>query len=130
MPHLRVAINGALIDENERTTGIRKTGLFNGLFALIATTLTSFQSIIFTNIIQWYGYDGNAAVQTERAIQGIRIGAGLVPLIMGAIGFIPILLFPIGRNQEKELSEYSTGLRRNLEKSGEADSMVHDITKG
>ncbi len=125
-----VAVNGALIDENERATGIRKTGLFNGLFALIATTLTSFQSIIFTNIIQWFGYDGNAAVQTERAVQGIRIGAGLVPLIMGAIGLIPLLLFPIGKDLEKELSEYSTGLRRNEDRSQEPDSIAGNTTKG
>lgn len=114
-----VAINGALIDENERATGIRKTGLFNGIFALLTTTLTSFQSIIFTNIINWFGYDGNAAVQTERAVLGIRIGAGLIPLIMGAIGFIPILIFPIGKALEKELSEFSSGRRRGLVKAQE-----------
>jgi GPH family glycoside/pentoside/hexuronide:cation symporter len=114
-----VAVNGALIDENERSTGMRKTGLFNGIFALLTTTLTSFQSIIFTNIINWFGYDGNAVVQTERAIFGIRVGAGLVPLIMGAIGFIPLLLFPISKTVEKDLSEYSSKLRRSTIKSQE-----------
>lgn len=114
-----VAVNGALIDENERSTGIRKTGLFNGIFALLTTTLTSFQSIIFTNIINWFGYDGNAAIQTERAIFGIRVGAGLVPLIMGAIGFVPLLIFPISKTIEKELSEYSSKLRRSTIKSQE-----------
>lgn len=125
-----VAINGALIDENERATGIRKTGLFNGIFALLTTSFTSFQAIIFTNIIQWFGYNGNAAVQTERAMQGIRVGAGLVPLIMGAIGFVPLLLFPIGRTLEKELSEYSAGLRRNTLKSMESDVCKCDAMKG
>ena len=124
-----VAINGALIDENERATGIRKTGLFNGIFALLTTTLTSVQSVIFTNIIQWFGYDGNAVVQTERAIQGIRIGAGLVPLIMGTIGFIPLLLFPIGKNQEKEISEYSAGLRRNIMTPQEEERSISEVIK-
>lgn len=123
-----VAIGGALIDEDERANGIRRTGLFNGIFALLATTFISFQSIIFTNIINWFGYDGTAAVQTERAIMGIRIGAGAVPLILGVIGFIPILLFPIGNDLEQELSEYSSGLRRNKQISGKVDNS--DIIKG
>lgn len=110
-----VAINGALIDDNEMSSGVRKTGLYNGIFALFATTLTSVQSIIFTYVINSFGYNGNAAVQTERAVLGIRIGAGLVPIIMGVIGLIPLLLFPIDRQREREISEYSEKLRRGKE---------------
>lgn len=117
-----ISITGALIDDNEQRTGIRKTGLYNGLFALFATTFVSFQSIIFTNIISYFGYDGSAAVQTERAILGIRIGAGLVPIIMGAIGLIPIILFPINKKREKELSEFSASMRRgNVNKDEKTD---------
>lgn len=108
-----VAINGALIDENEQMTGIRKTGLYTGLFSLLSTSIISLQSIIFTNIIHRFGYDGTAAVQTESAIWGIRIGAGLTPLILGLVGFIPLLLFPINKRREQELSEYSAALRRH-----------------
>ena len=98
-------------------------------FSKAGLTLTSIQSVIFTNIIHWFGYDGNAAVQKERAFQGIRIGAGLVPLIMGAIGFIPLLLFPIGKNQEKEISEYSAGVRRKTLISHETESSFCDSVK-
>lgn len=110
-----ISITGALIDEDEWRTGVRKTGLYNGLFALFATTFISFQSIIFTNIISWFGYDGKAAVQTETAILGIRVGAGLVPLVMGVIGLVPILLFPIDKKREQELSEYSAKQRRSVD---------------
>ncbi len=110
-----VAINGALIDDNEMTTGIRKTGLYNGIFALFTTTLTSVQSIIFTNIISSFGYNTEAAVQTAKAVRGIRIGAGLVPIIMGLIGIIPLLLFPIDRKREILISEYSEKQRRGCE---------------
>lgn len=116
-----VAISGALIDEDERANGRRRTGLFNGIFALLTTTFISFQSIIFTNIISWFGYDGTAEIQTERAIMGIRIGAGLVPLILGVIGFVPLLLFPIGKKLEQELSDFSTGQRRYKQIDQEAD---------
>lgn len=118
-----VAINGALIDDNEMSTGVRKTGLYNGIFALFATTLTSVQSIIFTYVINSFGYNGTAAVQTEHAVLGIRIGAGLVPIIMGAIGLIPLLLFPIDRKREKEISEYSEKLRRGKEEVTEREEL-------
>lgn len=106
-----VVINGALIDYDEMKTGIRKTGLYGGLFSLLTTSLTSLQATIFTNIISNHGYDGTLATQTAEAIRGIRIGAGLVPIIMCALGFIPMLMFPIGHKLEKEISEFSTNAR-------------------
>ncbi len=106
-----IPIGGALVDENEQRTGIRKTGLFNGLGVLMATTFLSFQSIVFTNIISWFGYDGRAAVQTESAIWGIRVGAGLVPIVMGIIGIIPLLMFPMSKKIEQEISEKNAILR-------------------
>lgn len=110
-----VTINGALIDEDEMQTGVRKTGLYNGIFALFATTLTSLQAVVFTNIINAYGYDGSAAMQTEQAIWGIRVGTGLVPIIMGLIGLIPLLMFPINQKREVEISQFSQYARRSCE---------------
>lgn len=107
-----VSINGALIDEDEMRTGIRKTGLFNGLFALFATTLTSLQSVVFSSVISWYGYDGTAAVQTEQAVFGIRIGTALVPIIFCLLGLIPLLMFPIDKKREQELSDFSAKVRQ------------------
>lgn len=110
-----VVINGDLIDEDERLSGIRKTGMYGGIFSLLATSLTSLQSLIFTNVISYYGYNGELETQTAETLMGIRIGAGLIPLIMCAVGFIPLLFFPIGRKQEKELSEYFSTIRRGTE---------------
>lgn len=110
-----VVINGALIDYDEMKTGIRKTGLYGGLFSLLTTSLTSLQATIFTNIISSHGYDGKLAEQTAEAVRGIRIGAGLIPIIMCAIGFIPMLMFPIGHKLEKEISEFSTLARSKEE---------------
>lgn len=101
-----VVINGDLIDDDERRTGIRKTGLYGGVFSLLATSLTGLQQLVFTNVISAYGYNGELEVQTAEAVRGIRIGAGLVPLIMCAIGLIPMLLFPIGRKKEQALSDF------------------------
>ncbi len=101
-----VVLNGDLIDDDEMRTSIRKTGMYGGVFSLLATSLTGLQQLVFTNVISFYGYDGKLEQQTAEAVKGIRIGAGLVPLIMCVIGLIPMLLFPIGRKKERELSDY------------------------
>ncbi len=106
-----VVMNGALIDYDEMRTGTRKTGLYGGLFALLTTILTAFQESAFATIISHYGYDGRLAEQTERAIWGIRVGAGLVPVILLVIGFIPLLFFPIGFELEKKISDFNVAAR-------------------
>ncbi|MBQ0168004.1 MAG: MFS transporter [Treponema sp.] len=108
-----VVLNGDLIDDDERRTGIRKTGLYGGVFSLLATSLTGLQQLVFTNVISAYSYNGALEVQTAEAVTGIRIGAGLVPLIMCVVGLIPMLFFPIGRKKEQELSEFMDS-RRSL----------------
>ncbi len=113
-----VVLNGALIDYDEMRTGIRKTGLYGGLFALFTTSLTSIQATIFSGILSRHGYDGTLAAQSAEAIRGIRIGAGLVPIIMCLVGFIPFLLFPIGRTLEKEISDFNVAARNG----GESDT--------
>lgn len=102
-----VTMGGALVDDDEMRNGIRRTGMVNGIFSLFATTLTSIQSLVFTNVISAYGYDGTAEVQTARAVLGIRIGTAAVPIIFLILGLIPLLLFPIGKEKEKELSEFT-----------------------
>ena len=106
-----VVLNGELIDYDEMLTGTRKTGLYGGLFALLTTSLTSLQATIFSNILSRYGYDGTLSAQSERAVWGIRVGAGLVPIIMCVIGFIPMLFFPIGRKLEREISDFNVKAR-------------------
>ena len=116
-----VVLNGELIDYDEMRTGTRKTGLYGGLFALLTTSLTSFQTTIFSSILSRFGYDGTLEVQSETAIRGIRIGAGLVPIIMCIVGMIPMLFFPIGRDLEEEISEFNVAARDgSLPKENEA----------
>ena len=111
-----VVLNGELIDYDEMQTGTRKTGLYGGLFALLTTSLTSLQATIFSNVISHFGYDGILAVQSARAVWGIRVGAGLIPIIMCIVGFIPMLFFPIGRKLEREISDFNVAAREGRTK--------------
>ncbi|MFX3631511.1 MAG: MFS transporter [Candidatus Pristimantibacillus sp.] len=104
---------GALIiDENERTTGVRKTGLFNGLFSLFIVAFSSIQTVIFINVIGAFGYDGLAAAQSESAIFGIRLATGLIPLLCIVIGLIPMAFYPFDKKKEEEISAFSNYARR------------------
>lgn len=113
--YIKTAVSpmGALIiDENERITGVRKTGLFNGLFSLFTVAFSSVQTVIFINVIGAYGYNGLAATQSESAVFGIRLATGLVPLMAVIIGLIPIAFYPFDKKKEEEISAFSNYARR------------------
>ncbi len=98
---------GAIIDEDELKTGVRKAGLFTGLNALITIPISGIQAAIFTTLISQYGFVSGAAEQSAQALAGIRIGAGLVPILFVLLGAVPILFSPINLTREKELSDFS-----------------------
>ncbi|RED61965.1 MFS transporter [Cohnella phaseoli] len=104
---------GALIiDENERTTGVRKTGLFNGLFSVFTVAFSSIQTVVFINVIGSYGYDGTADFQTDSALFGIRLAAGIIPLAAVLLGLLPISFYPFDKKKEEEISAFSNRARR------------------
>lgn len=94
---------GAIIDEDRSRTKIYKPGVYLGIAAIFAIPARAIHVATFSFIIDFFGYDGLAAVQTERAIMGIRIGAGLVPAIMVLIGIIPLFFFTIDKKKENEI---------------------------
>lgn len=102
----------ALVDENEQLTGTRKPGLIGALMALIAAPALSSQLVLFMGILTAFGYDNKAAVQTEQAMLGIRVGTALVPIAFVLVGLIPLLRFPINQAREEELSRFSQERRR------------------
>lgn len=105
-------LGALIIDENERATGVRKTGLFNGITALFGVAFSGVNTMLFVNVIGAYGYDGTAAQQTESAIFGIRLATGLIPLACMLLALIPMAFFPFNKKKEDEISEFSNQARR------------------
>ncbi len=95
-------------DYSEWKTSRRATGfMFAGiLFALKAGL--SLGGALSAWIINAYGYVPNA-VQTEKALLGIRLGASIYPAIALLLGLICLAIYPIGKQLnsriEKELNE-------------------------
>lgn len=100
-------LDAALIDENERTTGIRKTGSFAALKALISAPLVGVQTALFMGIISAYGYDQHAEVQSESAQFGIRLATAGIPIVFALLGAVALLFLPYTKAVEASLSEYS-----------------------
>lgn len=106
-----VALEAALIDDNERATGTRKTGSFAALRALMSAPVTGAQTTIFMAIISAYGYDQLAEVQSASAQLGIRIATAGVPIAFCLLGLVALCFLPYSRSVEAELSAYSRDRR-------------------
>jgi GPH family glycoside/pentoside/hexuronide:cation symporter len=119
---------GAIIDEDEQSTDVRKAGLFTGLNALITIPISGVQAAIFTSLIGLFGFKSGATEQSANALQGIRVGAGMIPFVFVLMGVIPMLFSPITLEKERELSEFSNQRYRlatdfNVKTAGELDSI-------
>ncbi|WP_139417233.1 MFS transporter [Agromyces laixinhei] len=104
-------LEAALIDENERTTGTRKTGSFASLRALLSAPLIGIQTALFMWIISAFGYDQLAEVQSETAQLGIRIATAGVPIVFALLGAIAMAFLPYSKTVEAGLSEFSRDRR-------------------
>lgn len=102
-----VALEAALIDDNERTTGTRKTGSFAAVRALMSAPVIGTQTTIFMWIIAYYGYDQKAEIQSESAQLGIKIATAGVPIFFAVLGVIALLFLPYNKAVEADLSEFS-----------------------
>jgi GPH family glycoside/pentoside/hexuronide:cation symporter len=107
---------GAIIDDDEQRTGIRKAGMFNGLNALLTIPVSGIQASLFMGIISYYGFQAGANIQSSRAMLGIKIGAGIIPFVFVLLGIIPMIFSPINKRKEQELSEFSKN--RQMETTG------------
>jgi len=98
-------------DFSEWKTSRRATGfMFAGiLFALKAGL--SLGGALSAWIIDAYGYVPNA-VQTERALLGIRLGASVYPAIMLGIVLVCLISYPIGKALGLRIQEELTERRR------------------
>lgn len=106
-----VALEAALIDDNERATGVRKAGTIAAVKALLGAPLTGAQMVIFMGIISAGGYVEQAREQSDAAKEAIRFAAGGVPIIFCVIGFLPLLFLPYSKRVEAELTRWSKSRR-------------------
>ncbi len=116
------AIMGDICDEDELKTGKRREGMFCGIGALFTIPAQGLFIFFFTFIIQAYGYDGKAPIQSPQAVLGIRIGVALLPIIFLSIGLIAWIFYPLRGDRYREMKEkvrvlYEQKFNQNQEKN-------------
>ena len=91
------------IEWDELRTGERHEGMFYGLVTLAQKIATSLVLPVVLLILDASGYVPNAAQQSRRALNGIRMLTGPIPAVLLCVGILFALLYPLGRDQHAEL---------------------------
>ncbi|MHA1489273.1 MAG: MFS transporter [Promethearchaeota archaeon] len=102
----RDVMMGAIIDNDEMTTGVRREGGYYGINALVirfSTIAVSLSIALVFNNIGWKIYDPTSV--TEATLIGIRLLACVFPAVAIGIGMLLLLRFPITKEKYEEIKE-------------------------
>jgi GPH family glycoside/pentoside/hexuronide:cation symporter len=73
-----------------RLTGLRREGVFSGLYSFVEKGAAAFGPAILLFVYQATGFQSKSAVQTPEAVDGIRYAAALLPCLYFGLS-IPLL---------------------------------------
>jgi GPH family glycoside/pentoside/hexuronide:cation symporter len=93
------------IEYGEWKTGERQEGMFYSLITLAQKVASSIAIPLALLILQASGYIANSTTQPASAIFGIRMVAGPIPAFTLSMGILFTLLFPLGRENYKEITD-------------------------
>lgn len=88
------------IEYDYRKTGLRREGVFSGLYSIVEKVASSFAPTLLGLGYAWFGFQSKAPTQTVEAIDGIRYCAAFLPCFYFAISMIPLYFY---RLTEREL---------------------------
>jgi GPH family glycoside/pentoside/hexuronide:cation symporter len=92
------------IEYGEWKTGERQEGMFYSLITLAQKVASSIAVPAALLVLQASGYVPNSATQPASAISGIRLVAGLIPAFTISMGILFTILYPLGRENFKEIT--------------------------
>ena len=92
------------IEYGEWKTGERQEGMFYSLITLAQKVASSIAVPAALIVLQTTGYVPNSATQPASAIFGIRLVAGVIPAFTLSMGILFTLLYPLGRENFKEIT--------------------------
>ena len=88
------------IEYDFRKTGLRREGVFSGLYSIVEKVASSFAPTLLGLGYAWFGFQSKAPTQSVEAIDGIRYCAAFLPCFYFAISMIPLYFY---RLTEREL---------------------------
>ena len=103
MPVLFFAMLGDAADYSEYRNGRRATGLVfsAGTFAMkFGGGMAGFITLM---ILNYFNYDGEAAVKTPEMLEGIKLNMSIVPALFVLVGVIALWFYPLTSKKMKEI---------------------------
>jgi len=100
------------IEYGELQSGQRQEGVFYSLITLAQKVASSIAVPLALLVLQTTGYVANSATQPASAIFGIRMVAGPIPAFTLCIGILFTLLYPLGRENFREITRQLEERRR------------------
>jgi GPH family glycoside/pentoside/hexuronide:cation symporter len=92
------------IEYGEWKTGERQEGMFYSLITLAQKVASSIAVPAALLVLQATGYVPNSDVQPASAIFGIRMVSGVIPAFTLSMGILFTFLYPLGRDQYREIA--------------------------
>ncbi len=100
------------IEYGELHSGEREEGMFYSLITLAQKVASSIAVPLALLVLQVSGYVPNSATQPPSAIFGIRMVAGPIPAFTLCMGILFTILFPLGRENFREITRQLEARRR------------------
>lgn len=88
------------IEYDYRRTGLRREGIFSGLYSIVEKVASAFAPAILGLGYAFFGFTSKAPAQTQETIDGIRYCAAWLPTIYFGLSLIPLYFY---RLTEKDL---------------------------
>ena len=100
------------IEYGELQSGERQEGMFYSLITLAQKVASSIAVPLALLVLQATGYVPNSATQPASAVFGIRLVAGPIPAFTLCMGILFTLLFPLGRENFREITRQLEARRK------------------
>lgn len=98
-----------IVDHQELITGRRATGLIFSSSSMSQKMGWALGSAMTGWLLAWFGYNQDAAVQTEHAVLGVRLMMSWLPAISCVLAVVGMMFYPLS---EKKVKDITTELDR------------------
>lgn len=91
------------VEYGEWKTGFRSEGTTYAVFSFMRKMAQALGGSLGLWIVGWFGYQGGVAVQSDEALQGIRVAAGLLPAACFLLAAVLVQFYPLTDERHKQI---------------------------
>lgn len=91
------------VEYGEWKTGLRSEGTTYAIFSFVRKMAQALGGAVGIWIIGWFGYQGGQVVQSESAIEGIRLAMGLLPAVVFALAAVLMQFYPLTDDRHRQI---------------------------